>query len=132
LDLDKQVLSQAERFASEQGLALICHLGDALDLRSYGADFDFITSTGFGEFLDDRQLGVLYDLFHRILRPGGVFVTSAMRRRSFSDYLLRLAELKVHYRSADDLALLARTAGFSRCTTSSDAHDIQGFLKAVK
>jgi hypothetical protein len=59
-------------------------------------------------------------------------VTSAMRRLRFSDYLLRLAELRVQYRSADDLAAMARRAGFLRLATSADQHGIQGFLKATK
>jgi SAM-dependent methyltransferase len=132
LDLDDKVLSQADQLAHEHGMALIVHQGDALDIRSYGAEFDFVTSTGFGEFLDDAQLKKLYGVLHRVLRPGGVFVTSAMRRLAFSDYLLRLAELKVHYRSAEDLSSFARHAGFVDVSTSSDDCSIQGFLKAIK
>jgi SAM-dependent methyltransferase len=132
LDLDDDVLRQAETFAGQHGIALIAHHGDALDTRTYACEFDFITSTGLGEFLDDQQLAKLYSAFHRVLRPGGVMVTSAMRRLRFSDYLLRLAELHVQYRSADDLAAMARRAGFLRLATSTDRHGIQGFLKATK
>ena len=132
LDLDDDVLRKAETFAGQHGIALIAHHGDALDTGTYGGEFDFITSTGLGEFLDDEQLATLYAAFHRILRPGGVMVTSAMRRLRFSDYLLRLAELHVQYRSADDLAAMARRAGFLRLATSADRHRIQGFLKATK
>jgi SAM-dependent methyltransferase len=132
LDLDEQVLDQAGQFASEHGIAVTVHRGDALDIRSYDRQYDFITSTGFGEFLDDSQLKQLYGVFHRLLRPGGVFVSSAMRRLPLADYLLRLAELKVHYRSAGDLALHAQHAGFVEVCTSSDDCAIQGFLKAIK
>ena len=132
VDLDDDVLGQAKTFAREHGIALATHHGDAVDPGTYASEFDFITSTGLGEFLDDEQLASLYAVFHRILRPGGVMVTSAMRRLRFSDYLLRLAELRVHYRSAEDLATIARHAGFVRLTTSVDAHGIQGFLKAIK
>jgi SAM-dependent methyltransferase len=132
LDLDDDVLRQAETFAGQHGIALIAHHGDALDMRTYAGEFDFITSTGLGEFLDDEQLAALYAAFHRVLRPGGVMVTSAMRCLRFSDYLLRLAELHVRYRSADDLAAMARRAGFLRLATSADRHGIQGFLKATK
>jgi hypothetical protein len=59
-------------------------------------------------------------------------VTSAMRCLRFSDYLLRLAELHVRYRSADDLATMARRAGFLRLAKSADRYGIQGFLKATK
>ena len=132
LDLDEDVLHQASIFAGLHGITLIPHHGDALDATTYAGEFDFITSTGLGEFLDDGQLATLYAVLHRVLRPGAVMVTSAMRRLRFSDYLLRLAELNVHYRSAEDLAAIARRAGFVRLTTSADRHGIQGFLKATK
>ena len=132
LDLDDDVLRQAETFAGQNSIALIAHHGDALDIRTYAGEFDFITSTGLGEFLDDEQLATLYAAFHRVLRPGGVMVTSAMRSLRFSDYLLRMAELHVRYRSADDLAAMAGRAGFLRLATSADRHGIQGFLKATK
>jgi SAM-dependent methyltransferase len=132
LDLDDDVLRQATTFACQHGITLTPHHGDALDPGTYAGEFDFITSTGLGEFLDDEQLATLYAAFHRVLRPGGVMVTSAMRRLRFSDYLLRLAELHVRYRSAGDLAAMARRAGFLRLATSADRHGIQGFLKATK
>jgi SAM-dependent methyltransferase len=132
LDLDDDVLRQATTFACQHGITLATHHGDALDPGTYAGEFDFITSTGLGEFLDDEQLATLYAAFHRVLRPGGVMVTSAMRRLRFSDYLLRLAELDVQYRSADDLAAMARRAGFLRLATSADRHGVQGFLKATK
>jgi SAM-dependent methyltransferase len=132
LDLDDDVLRQATTFACQHSITLTTHHGDALDPGTYAGEFDFITSTGLGEFLDDERLATLYAAFHRVLRPGGVMVTSAMRRLGFSDYLLRLAELDVQYRSADDLAAMARRAGFLRLATSADRHGIQGFLKATK
>ena len=132
LDLDEDVLRQAKTFACQHGIILIEHHGDALDSRTYAGEFDFITSTGLGEFLDDEQLAALYQVFNRILRPGGVMVTSTMRRLRFSDYLLRLAELHVHYRSAEGLVGIARRAGFVRISTAVDRHGIQGFLKATK
>lgn len=132
LDLDADVLRQAETFACERGVALTTHHGDALDVRTYSGEFDFITSTGLGEFLSDEQLASLYAIFYRTLRPRGVMVTSAMRWQRFSDYLLRLAELHVHYRSSEDLATIARQAGFGQIATWTDVHGIQGFLKATK
>jgi len=132
LDLDAGVLRQAETFARERGFAVTTHHGDALDIKTYAGEYDFITSTGLGEFLDDDQLTSLYSILHRSMRPGGVMVTSAMRRLRFSDYMLRLAELHVHYRSAEDLAAIARRVGFSSVTTWTDVHGIQGFLKATK
>ena len=132
LDLDDDVLRQATTFACQHGVTLTTHHGDALDPGTYAGEFDFIASTGLGEFLDDEQLASLYAVFKRVLRPGGVMVTSAMRRLRFSDYLLRLAELHVHYRVAEDLAGIARRAGFVRLSTSVDRHGIQSFLKATK
>jgi SAM-dependent methyltransferase len=132
LDLDADVLRQAQTFARERGVTVTTHHGDALDITTYAGEYDFITSTGLGEFLDDEQLASLYAIFYRSMRPGGVMVTSAMRRLRFSDYMLRLAELHVHYRSAEDLAGIARRAGFSTISTWTDVHGIQGFLKATK
>jgi SAM-dependent methyltransferase len=132
LDLDDDVLREAQAFGCNQGLALIIHRGDALDIRAYAGEFDFITCTGLGEFLDDERLVCLYAIFCRVLRPGGVMVTSAMRRLRFSDYLLRLAELHIRYRSIEDLASIAHHAGFGRLTTWADAPGIQGFLKATR
>jgi SAM-dependent methyltransferase len=132
LDLDQDVLRQAKVFAREHGIPLVAHHGDALDADAYGGEFDFITCTGLGEFLDDHKLASLYSTFWHILRPGGVMVTSAMRRQRFSDYLLRLAELHVYYRSAEDLTVLARQAGFVRLTTSVDELGMQSFLRATK
>jgi SAM-dependent methyltransferase len=132
LDLDDDVLRQATTFACQHDISLTAHHGDALDPETYAGGFDFITSTGMGEFLDDEQLVSLYSVFNRVLRPGGIMVTSAMRRLRFSDYLLRLAEVHVHYRSAEDLAALARRAGFVKLVTSADRYGIQGFLRATK
>ena len=57
-------------------------------------------------------------------------VTSAMRRLRFSDYLLRLAELHVHYRSAEDSLAIARRAGFVTdlhiCRSARDSGLSQG------
>lgn len=132
LDLDADVLRQAQVFACKHRVSVIAHLGDALDIRTYAGEYDFITSTGLGEFLDDERLVSLYGIFYRSLRPRGVMVTSAMRRLRFSDYTLRLAELHVHYRSAENLVDLARRAGFGNISNWTDAHGIQGFLKATK
>jgi SAM-dependent methyltransferase len=132
LDLSDDVVRQAKAFVRGHGIALTLHHGDALNIKTYRGEFDFITSTGFGEFLDDERLASLYAVFYHVLHAGGVMVTSAMRRQSFSDYLLRLAELHVHYRSTEDLGSIARHAGFVEVTTWADVHGIQGFLKATK
>jgi len=132
LDLDFQVLSAARQATHERDIALHLHHGDAFDVSAYGGHFDYISSTGFGEFLDDAQLLRLLWIFHDLLRPHGALFTSAMCRRWFSDYLLRLADLKVHYRSAVELATLAARAGFQSPETWIDELGIQSFLRAHK
>jgi hypothetical protein len=132
LDLDLQVLSEAREVARQRGVDLHLHQGDAFDVSAYGGQFDYVTCTGFGEFLDDRQWLQLLSLFHDLLRSEGVLFTSAMRRRRFSDYLLRLADMQVHYRCAADLVTCATKAGFPSPQTWVDDRGIQGFLRARK
>jgi len=132
VDLDCQLLQNAVAFAAESGITLLPHPGDALDIATYQGKYDFITSTGFGEFLDNAQLTQFYSILREVLRPDGVFVTSSMRRTRMAGYLLDLAELRVHYRLADEIAALARTAGFADVATSHDESGIQAFLKATQ
>jgi hypothetical protein len=131
LDLDAAVLEEAAHFAAQQGLEpFVAHQGDVFDPAAYRAAVDFITCTGLAEFLDDERLAELYGIFFERLRPGGVFVTSGMRGRPLSDYLLRLAEMKIHYRTAEDLERLARRLPFSRIETRVDRFGIQAILMA--
>ncbi|HJR59887.1 MAG TPA: class I SAM-dependent methyltransferase family protein [Vicinamibacterales bacterium] len=131
LDLDAGALDEATRFAAHQRLEpFVPHRGDVFDRAAYPAGVDFITCTGLAEFLDDERLAELYGIFFERLRPGGVFVTSGMRGRPLSDYLLRLAELRIHYRTAQDLERLARRFAFSRIETRTDSLGIQAILVA--
>jgi len=133
LDLDPEVLRKATRFAEENGLKNFRVLeGDALCGSSYPAAADFISSTGLAEFLDDEKLGILYSRVFATLRPGGVFLSSGMQRRAISEYLLKIAELRVNYRSAGRLAELARAAGFPEVRASYDDLGIQSILVARK
>ena len=133
LDLDPIALEEAARFASANALSpFVTHQGDIFDSSVYPEGADFITCTGLAEFLDDEQLSRLYRVFFERLRPGGLFVTSGMRGRPISDYLLRLAELTVHYRTAGDLEALARKHAFSRIETRVDPLGIQSILVARK
>jgi SAM-dependent methyltransferase len=133
LDLDSGVLVQATRFSVERGLNNFQpHYGDALARSSYPAAVDFATSTGLAEFLDDDALLVLYTSVFEALVPGGIFVSSGMQRRWLSEYLLKLAELHVHYRNAETLERLARVAGFKEVSVRYDDLGIQCIFVAKK
>ena len=133
LDLDPEVLRKATRFAEGNGLKNFRALeGDAVCGSSYPAAANFISSTGLAEFLDDEKLGILYGRVFATLRPGGLFLSSGMQRRAISEYLLKIAELRVHYRNAERLAELARAAGFAKVRASTDDLGIQSILVARK
>jgi hypothetical protein len=134
LDLDAAALEDAARFARSRQLEPFVPIqGDVFDRTVYpAAGVDFITCTGLAEFLDDGQLAELYGTFFHSLRPGGMLVTSGMTGRPLSDYLLRLAELTIHHRTAADLERLARPLPFSRVETQVDALGLQSILIARK
>jgi SAM-dependent methyltransferase len=131
VDLDAELLEKDKRFAEENGLPNFTpHPGDALDRATYPDGADFITCTGLAEFLEDAQLAQLYRIFFDVLRPGGLLVTSGMRRVWLSEYLLRLAELRTHYRTAPQLEAIVRAAGFTNVATRVDEFGIQTILNA--
>ncbi|HEV2991535.1 MAG TPA: class I SAM-dependent methyltransferase family protein [Candidatus Angelobacter sp.] len=133
LDLDSAVLVKATRFSLERGLDNFQpHFGDALTRSSYPAAIHFATSTGLAEFLNDDALLQLYSCIYEALVPGGIFVSSGMQRRRLSEYLLKLAELHVHYRNAETLERLARAAGFQEVAVRYDEMGIQCILVARK
>ena len=134
LDLDRNALNDAVAFARDRNLKPFNpHQGDVFDRSAYpSSGVDFITCTGLAEFLDDEQLAKVYGIFFECLRPGGVLVTSGMRGRPLSDYLLRLAEIPVNYRTAADLERLARTQPFRQLRTSVDDLGIQAILVASR
>ena len=55
-----------------------------------------------------------------------------MQRRAISEYLLKIAELRVNYRNAERLADLARAAGFAEVRAHYDDLGIQSILVARK
>ncbi len=133
LDLDPDVLRNAVNFAKDNGLTHFrIQEGDALIRSSYPAAADFVTSTGLAEFLDDGKLGILYNTVFEVMRPGGVFLSSGMQRRFISEYLLKIADLRVHYRKATDLEDLARAAGFPEVAVCYDDLGIQSILVAKR
>lgn len=133
LDLDPQVLADARQFARENGLGnLVTHHGDALARATYPEAVDFVACTGLAEFIDDEQLERLFRIFFDVLRPGGMLVTSGMKRKWVSEYFLRLAELETHYRIAPQLEEIARRVPFARVQTRVDEFGIQTILTASK
>lgn len=133
LDLDPAVIAEAEAFASAGGLrGFRGHLGDALSPQSYPPGMTCVTCTGLAEFLTDEEAATLYAACYAALAPGGLFVTSGMQRRRLSDYLLRLAELRTHYRGPEDLVRLARTAPFREVRVRTDAIGLQTILTATR
>ncbi len=100
--------------------------GDALAAATLPSDVDVIVSLGLGEFLTDKKILTFYENCHAALRPGGVFITSAMSRDRMSDYLAReLAELHTNYRSASELRELLKSAGFDWVRTGHDKVGLQ-------
>ena len=131
LDLDPAALHAAAEFAAARRLEpFVAHRGDAFDRGAYPPAVDFITCTGLAEFLDDERLAELYGIYYEHLRPGGVLVTSGMRGRPLSDYLLRLAEITIHHRTPGDLERLARRVPFSSVQTRTDTVGLQAIMVA--
>ena len=133
LDLDADVLEQARRFMADNDLQAFRTLeGDALDPAAYAGTFDFITCTGLTEFLDDERARLLFRLLFDVLRPHGRLLTSGMRRRWTSDYLLTLGELRTHYRDADGLRRLLAPLAFRDIVTETDETGLQTVVIARK
>jgi SAM-dependent methyltransferase len=133
LDLDPEVLHLAANFAQQHELTdFLQHHGDALSRETYPQAADFVTSTGLTDFLDDERVAILYQNIYEILRPQGIFLTSGMQRRRFSEYLLKIAEIHVHYRNGEQLRALGRKAGFSEMVVRYDAIGLQCVLVARK
>ena len=133
IDLDEDVIAEACRFMSHRGIDRFqAHRGDAFDPTTYKGSFDFITCTGLTEFLDDERTARLYTRLYESLEPGGWFVTSGMRRRWSSDYLLTLAELRTHYRDEDTLRRLLAPLRFTQVAARRDETGLQTVIVAAK
>ena len=133
IDLDEDVIGEARRFMSYRGIDRFqAHRGDAFDPGTYDGRFDFITCTGLTEFLDDERTARLYARLYESLEPGGWFVTSGMRRRWSSDYLLTLAELRTHYRDEDTLRRLLAPLRFTQVAVRRDETGLQTVIVAAK
>ncbi|HYU53094.1 MAG TPA: class I SAM-dependent methyltransferase [Gemmatimonadaceae bacterium] len=132
IDLDGEALDLSRELTQDHP-TFDFQCADALAAGSLPGRLDAIVSLGFGEFLSD---GMLYDFYrrcHSSLNPSGRFITSAMSRDRISDYLAReLAELYTHYRSADQLVELLKSAGFAKVQTTHDEVGLQTLAVAEK
>jgi SAM-dependent methyltransferase len=135
IDLDPESLAAGRALIERLEIAEDFELveGDAFDRSLYPQPLDIVTSTGFGEFLDDDQLRRFLEQCHAALAPGGVILTTAAERHRLSDYLLReLGEIRVRYRSREDLDALLQSAGFTEVRTATDRRGLQSFAVARK
>ena len=135
LDLDPEALAAGRLLTERLGVAEAFQLvqGDAFDRSRFPEPLDILTSTGFGEFLEDDQLRRFLRQCHYALAPGGVMLTTAAERHRLSDYLLReLGEIHARYRSRGELDALLREAGFAQVHTTTDRRELQTFAVARK
>jgi SAM-dependent methyltransferase len=135
VDLDPEALTAGRDLVEELGVDEDFELveGDAFDPSRFPQPLDLVTSTGFGEFLDDEQLRDFLENCHDALAPAGVLLTTASHRHRLSDYLLRqLGEIRVRYRSREEIEALLRSAGFGTVRTATDHRGLQTFAVAEK
>ncbi|HEV8572298.1 MAG TPA: class I SAM-dependent methyltransferase family protein [Actinomycetota bacterium] len=133
IDLDPESLEAGRALVERLGVGDDFELvqGDAFDRSLFPRPLDVVTSTGFGEFLDDGQLRSFLEQCRDALAPGGVMLITAAERHRLSDYLLReLGEIHARYRSRDEFAALLRSAGFDSVRTATDRRGLQTFALA--
>ena len=108
MDLDPQLLQIAKGWVAPLGLGKFEFIhGNALIAEDYPkGSFDFVVSTGLGEFLKTDEIETFYRNVHRVLAPGGVFYTSATRGEKRSESFLKTFELLTQYRTIDHLDAL--------------------------
>ena len=81
--------------------------GNALVTGDYpNKSFDFVVSTGLGEFLKSDEIEVFYRNVHCVLAPGGVFFTNATRYEERGEAFLKTFELLTQSRTIDQLDAL--------------------------
>ena len=134
MDIDPEVLAEAMALTDAcEVTSAHFHRGDALSAQEYPpGPFDLVVSTGLGEFLQPDELVTFYGHVHRVLRPGGVFFTSATARDSSSDLLLRMVELVTQYRSADEVQRLLQCLPWREVRLTRERSGLQTFVMATK
>lgn len=133
MDLDANLIGVLEENGSHLKQSHF-HVGDAMNVDHYPeGEFDLVLSTGFVDFLDDDQALDFFKIVWSRLRKGGYFYTSGMMMHKPTEYLMRnLAELKVTYRSPEDLEKLTRMANFESIEVTKDEYGIQVIVLAKK
>jgi SAM-dependent methyltransferase len=134
MDIDSDVLAEANAATSTLGIPQPrFRRGDALVAEDYPpGPFDLVVSTGLGEFLQEDELATFFAHVHHVLRPGGVFFTSATARDPSSDLLLQMVELRAHYRSADEVLKILRRRSWREVRVTTDPDGLQTFVTATR
>jgi SAM-dependent methyltransferase len=132
MDLDEEPLELSRALAANvPGSSFSFVQGDAFDAAMFPPRLDVIVSTGFADFLDDASATRFFAVCGGAMAPGGLLVTSAQRPQPLADYLMReLAELRPHYRGADQIAAVLAAAGFEDIAARRDAVGLQSLVTA--
>ena len=134
MDLDPELLKIAKEWVAPLGLGKFELIrGNALLAEDYPEGrFDFVVSTGLGEFLKADEIEVFYRNVHRVLAPGGVFYTSATRYEKRSESFLKTFELLTQYRTIDHLDALLGKLPWRNLKLVQDETGLQTYVHAVK
>ena len=128
-DIDPGAIAAASSFLAplrELNAGFIC--ADALDSTALPPGrFDFIVSTGLGEFLSDEQIATFYGNVECWLAPGGAFYTSATAWERRSVWLLKTFELEAHYRDQTEFRNLLQSAPWQSVKLWHDTTQLQTF-----
>jgi cyclopropane fatty-acyl-phospholipid synthase-like methyltransferase len=134
MDLDPEVVDAAKKHLQDVPLGSADFLqGNALIGSSYPRErFDFISSTGLGEFLNDEDLARFYWHVFDALEPGGLFFTSATGYERRSDFLMKAFEMEAHYRDQIRVEEIFRALPWSELDLELDPSGLQTFVRARK
>jgi SAM-dependent methyltransferase len=134
MDLDPELLQIAKEWVAPLGVGEFEFIrGNALVAQDYPSrSFDFVVSTGLGEFLKADEIEIFYQNVHRVLAPGGVFYTSATRYEKRSESFLRTFELLTQYRTIDHLDELLDKLTWRNRKLVQDETGLQTYVYAVK
>jgi hypothetical protein len=134
MDLDPELLKIAKEWLAPLGLGKFELIrGNALLADDYPGDgFDFVVSTGLGEFLKADEIETFYRNVQSVLASGGVFYTSATRYEKRSEAFLRTFELLTQYRTIDHLDALLGKLPWWNLKLVQDETGLQTYVHAVK